>query len=124
MKMSKRRVSKKFGTLIVLAMAIAVTTAISLAFPPLSFPWLAWGALGYFAIVTGWREFIVVNRSIEVASPDDQSSTTLAIYAGSIVALAVTVLGFLELIQMRDALTGLAAIVILNCLLRQTIGDR
>jgi drug/metabolite transporter (DMT)-like permease len=124
MKMSKRRVSKKFATLIVLAMAIAGTTAISLAFPPLSFPWLTWSALGYFAIVTGWREFIVVNRSIEVASPDDQSSTSLAIYAGSIVALAVTVLGFLELIQMRDALTGLAAIVILNCLLRQTIGDR
>jgi drug/metabolite transporter (DMT)-like permease len=124
MKMSKRRVSKKFATWIVLVMAIAVTAAITLAFPPLSFAWLAWGALGYFAIVTGWREFIVVNRGAEGASPDCQISTTLAIYAGSLVASAVSVLGFLELIQMRDALTGLAAIVMLDCLLRQTIADR
>jgi hypothetical protein len=122
--MSKRRVPEKFATWIILAMAIAVMTTISLVFPPLSFPWLAWGALGYFAIMTGWKEFIVVNRRTDVASPDDQNSTTLAICAGGLVAFVVSLMGFFEIIELRYALTGLAAILIFKSLVNLTVGKK
>jgi hypothetical protein len=122
--MSKRRVPETFATWIILAMAIAVMTTISLVFPPLSFPWLAWGALGYFAIMTGWKEFIVVNRRTDVASPDDQNSTTLAICAGGLVAFVVSLMGFFEIIELRYALTGLAAILIFKSLVNLTVGKK
>jgi hypothetical protein len=124
MKMNRLRIPQKHATWVVLAMAAAVTTALALMFPFLSFLWLAWGALGYFAIVTVWRDCIVVVRRAEVASPDDPKRTTIAIYAGTLVAFAVTVLGFLELIQMSHVLIGLAAILIFQRLVKQTLGKR
>jgi 4-hydroxybenzoate polyprenyltransferase len=124
MKTTKRCVLEKHATWIVLAMAITVLIAVSLAFLPMSFPWLAWGALGYFAIVTGWREFIVVDRGPEAVSRTDPTNSVWAISAGWIVAISVWTLGFFELIELRHALTGLAALLILKSLVKLTVGTK
>jgi 4-hydroxybenzoate polyprenyltransferase len=124
MKTTKRRVPEKHATWIVLAMAIAVLIAASLAFLPMSFPWLAWGALGYFAIVTGWREFFVVDRGSKAGSRTDSTSAVWAISAGWIVAISIGILGFFEIVSMRNLVLGLAAIFVLIMLWRQTAGGR
>ena len=118
MKVRKWQVPEKHAIWIVPALASAVAVALSLVFAPLSFPWFAWGALGYFAIVTGWREFIVVDSAPETNSRTFWTRSNRAIATGWIVAISIWILGFLEIISMRDLILGLAAMFVLIMLWR------
>ncbi len=74
MEFRKIEIRRSRATLLIVALALTVFVAISLAFHPWGFGWFAWGALGLAAII------VLPNELLRVV-PDDDPVSVIWYYA-------------------------------------------
>jgi hypothetical protein len=124
MKKYRIHVHETYAAWTVCAVAAVAAIALSLTFAPWSFAWLAWGMLGYFTIVTGWRELVVVDSDAASDLQQAQRCPRRVIYVASLAGLVISVLGFFEFIRVQDLLVVVAAIAVVSRLLKTTVYRR
>jgi hypothetical protein len=122
--MKRFRVRRPAAIGLVVTLACAVTAAATFTLSPFGFPWLAWCALGYFAIVTFVKErftIVSVRDSERRTVRDRKTITSLIAY---LYAMVFSVLGFLGYVEAPILLAGLAAIFAIDSLLKHTVGGQ
>ena len=124
MPFKKLSVREPIALAIVLALAVALAVGASHAFQPLSFAWLAWCALGFFAIIIVWRELFAVDRLSEAnAEQCENGSRSITFGIGiSVVFVFIVLLGVSGFLEPWPVWSGVAAFVVLAGLLELTVG--
>lgn len=122
MKLRKLRVPRQYADWVVVAVASAGLLANSLLFSPWGLPWLAWAVLGYFAIVTLWRDFIVVKSSQDEPVQKDRISAPTSRLIEGLFGVVIVTLGLLEILPPWVFASGVAYIFVIYWLLGHTIG--
>ena len=69
MALTKLKLSEGAAMILILSLAFVIGCVVTHFFPAFSFPWIAWCALGYGAIVTFGREMIVVRDPSDGPAP-------------------------------------------------------
>jgi hypothetical protein len=122
--MKRYRVRQPAAIGFVIALACAVTAAVTFVVSPFGFPWLAWCALGYFAIVTLVKERFTIVGARDSGRKGFRDRRTITILIAYLYAMLFSILGFLGYVEAPMLLIGLAAIFVIDSLIKHAVGDQ